>query len=166
MTHPPIHMIVAMDRNRVIGRAGKLPWRIPADLRRFRALTMHHSVIMGRKTWLSVGNLPFRHSIVLTRDAELPLVALDEADFAPSMERSVEIVQERTGDKPVWIIGGAEVYRQFMPIASRIELTLVDGQHTGDTYFPADILNDPHWHEVAREHATDCQFITFERVQI
>ncbi len=166
-----LSIVVAASDNGVIGREGELPWRMPADLQRFKRLTMGHCLIMGRKTYESIGRpLPGRVSIVLSRspdwspNAEGVLVAqcLDEAirlaADAPDMDCS-----------EAYIVGGGEVYRQAMTHADRIHLTRVHTTLEGDAYFPE---IDPNKWELAEseervadernEHA--CTFMTYDRV--
>ncbi len=143
-----ICLILARARNGVIGRDNAMPWHIPADLRRFKALTMGpdgagRPMIMGRKTFESLpGLLPRRRHIVLTRDPDW------RADGAETV-RSVDEALALAGDGPVAVIGGAQVYGLFMPIAHRIEMTEVHADYSGDTYIPAP---GPEWREVRREH--------------
>jgi len=160
MSRPPITLVVARARNGVIGRGGTLPWHIPADLRRFKALTMGTVLVMGRRTFDSLpGLLPGRRHIVLTRDTNwsAPGVAV-----AHTVEQALAIA----GEEPVSVIGGAEVFRMFAPLAGRIELTEVLADIAGDT-----VIEDPRstgaWREVLREdHAADdppLRFVTLER---
>lgn len=125
-----ISLVVAVSENGVIGIDNKLPWRIPEDLARFKSLTMGHTLLMGRKTFESIGRvLPGRTSIVLTRDRsyEPPpgVMVAHEVDEALSLAPGPE----------VFVVGGAEVYRLLMPFADRIHLTRVHGHYEGDTYF-------------------------------
>uniref|UniRef100_A0A831Z0Z3 Dihydrofolate reductase n=1 Tax=candidate division WWE3 bacterium TaxID=2053526 RepID=A0A831Z0Z3_UNCKA len=128
-----ISIVVAMGKNHVIGVGGKLPWlRIPADMRRFRELTLGKPVVMGRKTFESLGRKPLRGrlNVVLSRDRRYK---------APNclLLHSVEDVMEIfAGFDEVMVIGGAEIYRAFLPYASRIYLTKIDLAFGGDTYFP------------------------------
>lgn len=143
MTKPPgITLLVARADNGVIGRDGGLPWRIPADLKRFKALTMGTSMIMGRRTFESLpGLLPGRQHIVLTRNAEW---RAEGAETAASPDEALSLA----GDGPVSVIGGAEVFALLMPLATRIELTEVHAAVEGDTVMP-----DPRgieWLETAR----------------
>jgi dihydrofolate reductase len=144
-----ISLIVAMSENRVIGREGVLPWRLSADLRRFKRLTMGHTIVMGRKTFESIGRLlPGRTSIVVTRQANYDgrgaLVARD-------LDEAIGLVAD--GDE-AFIIGGAEIYRQALPRVERIYLTLVHANVEGDTFFPE--LQQDQWHLVETErHAAD-----------
>lgn len=141
---PEVVLVVARADNGVIGKDGKLPWHIPADLRHFKALTSGASMIMGRKTFDSLpGLLPGRRHIVLTRD---PGWRAEGAEVARDVEEALAIA----GEKRVSIIGGAEIFRLFLPIATRFELTEVHADIGGDTTMPPP---DPaEWREVSREH--------------
>ena len=126
-----VAMIVAMDRNGVIGRDGDLPWRLSSDLRRFKQLTMGHHLLMGRVTWDSLGRpLPGRTSIVVSRQSpDLPEGVL----LAHSLEEAIEL---SSGDELPFVIGGAQIYALALPLASRIYVTRVMAEVQGDTYFP------------------------------
>ncbi len=143
-----LSLIVAMDRTRLIGREGDLPWRLPNDLKHFKRLTLGKTVLMGRKTWVSLGRpLPERENWVLTRDADF--VATGGRVF-----RSLDAALKAAADGELMVIGGAELYRQTLPLAQRIYLTEVDAALQGDTYFPA--LDPQAWREVACEtHPAD-----------
>ena len=163
MQKPPITLVVARAQNGVIGRDGKLPWHIPADLKRFKALTMGSVMIMGRKTFDSLpGLLPGRRHIVLTRDRDW------EADGA-EVARSVEDALRLAGGEPVSVIGGAEIFRLFLPIADRLDLTEVLADIDGDTHM-ADPRETGAWRETfAEDHAAEdgrppFRFITLQRV--
>ena len=120
MDRPPITLVVARAQNGVIGRDGKLPWHLPADLKRFKALTMGSVMVMGRKTFESLpGLLPGRRHIVLTRDPRLA------APRAREVAHDVEEALQLAGGEPVSVIGGAEIFALFLPLADRIELTEV-----------------------------------------
>ena len=122
-------IIVAAARNGTIGANGQLPWHIPADLRRFKALTMGKAMIMGRKTFDSLpGLLPGRRHIVLTRDSRWSAAG---AETAASLEAALALAGEEAA-----VIGGAEIIAQALPLASRIELTEIDADVPGDTYLP------------------------------
>jgi dihydrofolate reductase len=145
-----IELVVAVSENDVIGRANQLPWRLPADLRHFKGLTLGHHILMGRKTYQSIGKaLPGRTNWVLS----------GSGDFAPVDCKVVRSLQEAqcgvTGEGPLMVIGGAEIYRLCLPQAVRIHLTLVHTQITdGDTFFGA--WRDPEWAESRRErHEAD-----------
>ena len=162
MSRRPVTLIVARASNGVIGRDGTLPWRISADLKRFKALTMGSAMIMGRRTFDSLpGVLPGRRHIVLTRDRDW---STEGAEVAHSVEEALALAAEG----PVSIIGGAEIFELFLPFADRIELTEVLGDIQGDTIMP-DPRSAGGWREVAREdHPADGEtpafrFITLER---
>lgn len=143
MNHPEIIMILARARNGVIGQDGGMPWHIPADLRRFKQLTKGCPMIMGRKTFESLpGLLDGRRHIVITRN---PRWEEEGAETVSSVEEAL-----RSANAPhVAIIGGAEIYRLFEPLADRIELTEVDVEPAGDTRLGA--FDRTRWHEAARE---------------
>lgn len=124
-----ISLIFAMDKNRLIGKENRLPWKLPADMAYFREVTTGHTVIMGRKTFEAIGKaLPGRRNIVITRE---------KAYFAPGCEvlGSVEEVLKNVKDE-AFVIGGAEIYKAFLPYCKRLYITLIDAEFEGDTYFP------------------------------
>ena len=133
--------IYARAANGVIGREGALPWHIPADLKRFKALTMGQPMIMGRKTFESFGKpLPGRRHIVLTRKADW---CAEGAEVAPSPAKALAMA-----GPDAWVIGGAEVFALLLPRCDRVELTEVHADFAGDAVMPP---LGPEWHEVARE---------------
>jgi len=135
-------LIVARAQNGVIGRDGKLPWHIPADLKRFKALTMGTAMVMGRKTFDSLpGLLPGRRHIVLTRDRNW---STKGAEVAHTINEALGLVGDR-----VSVIGGAEILAQFLPLADTIELTDVLADIEGDTSMP-DPRNSGEWREIGR----------------
>ncbi len=160
---PRVTLVAAVARNGVIGRGGALPWRLPADLRRFRAVTWGHPVVMGRRTWESIGRpLPGRRNIVVTRRRGYRAPG---AEVVPSPQAALAAA---AGAGEVMVIGGAEVYAAFLPLADRILLTEVEAEPEGDTFFPR--LDPGEWRETARErHPADaenpfaCSFVTLER---
>jgi dihydrofolate reductase len=126
-----IIIIAAMSRNRVIGRGGGIPWQLPEDLRRFRELTTGHTVIMGRRTFETIGHpLPHRRNIVITRQ---PGYAAAGCIMAGSLEEALRLAGQ---EQEVFICGGGEIYRQALPLAQRIYLTQLDCTVAGDTLFP------------------------------
>ena len=145
---PEIVLIYARAANGAIGREGDLPWRLPADLKHFKALTLGKPMIMGRKTFDSLpGLLPGRRHIVLTRD---PDWAEEGAEVARSPEEAIALANA----PHIAVIGGAEIYRAFLPHADRIEWTEVAAEPEGDTRFPH--FDRSEWIETAREvHAPD-----------
>jgi dihydrofolate reductase len=137
-SEPKIVIVVAIAANGVIGREGDLPWRLSTDLKRFKALTMGKPVVMGRKTWASLGRpLPGRPNIVISRD---PHYAAEGAELAPSLEAALEVAQNHAaalGVGEICIIGGGEIYRQSIGIADVLHVTEVQAEVEGDTLFPA-----------------------------
>lgn len=128
---PDIVLIAAVARNGVIGRDNALPWRLKADLAHFKATTLGHPILMGRKTWESLGRpLPGRRNIVVTRDAQF---AANGAEVYTSLDTALAAVTEGK----VFVIGGADIYRQVLPRASALILTEIDAEVTGDAFFPA-----------------------------
>ena len=127
---PRINLIAAMARNRIIGLNNQMPWHLPADLKHFKAITMTHPVIMGRKTYQSIGKaLPGRHNIVLSRDPELQL---HDAEVVHDLQKAVNSCDA----EDIMIIGGANIYQQMLPKADRLYLTFIDVDINGDSYFP------------------------------
>src|SRR5262245_2904554 len=131
-----------MDRKRGIGVDNKLPWRLSADLKRFRELTMGHHIIVARKTFDSIGTpLPGRRMIVVTRDENYKA---DGGDVAHSVEDAASLAGER-GESEVFICGGAEIYAQTIGVADRMYLTLVDAEVAADAFFPE--FDEREWSE-------------------
>lgn len=160
-----ISLIAAMAENGVIGRGGQLPWRLSADLARFKRLTLGHTVIMGRKTWESIGRpLPGRRMVVVTRQSGY---RSDGVEVVGSLEEAFQVARA-AGDDQAFVIGGAEVYRQALPSVDRIYITLVLAEIEGDTKFPevdwdawARIDSESHAADEKNEFAT--AFHVFER---
>jgi dihydrofolate reductase len=159
---PQITLVVARAQNGVIGKGGTLPWHIPADLKRFKALTMGSAMVMGRKTFESLpGLLPGRRHIVISRDLNW------EAKGA-EVVRSREEALEHAGDDPVSVIGGAAIFELFLPIADRVELTEVLSDVEGDVFMP-DPRDGAQWLETeVAVHAPEggrpgFRFVTLER---
>ena len=160
MIRPPITLVVARASNGVIGKDGGLPWHISADLKRFKALTMGSVLVMGRKTFDSLPKvLPGRRHVVITRDSRWRAEGVEVA-------HSVEEALAMAGAEPVSVIGGADIFALFLPLADRLELTEVLADFTGDTF-----LDDPRstgeWREVASDDHSDddppFRFVTLER---
>ena len=151
---PTITLLVAVAENGVIGRAGQLPWHLPADLKRFKSLTMGKPMLMGRRTFESIGRpLPGRTSLVLTHSAQW--AAPPGAISVHSIEEALAEARHR-GAAELAVIGGAEVFRLALPLARRIDLTRVHAQVSGDVYFPP--LDAREWRETERlEHPADAQ---------
>lgn len=160
-----IVIVVAMSENRVIGRDGGLPWRLPADLKRFKALTMGHPIVMGRKTWDSIGRaLPGRRNIVITRNEDF---TAEGADVVATIEGALELCREDEAEK-VMIIGGGQIYGEILRDTDVIEMTEVHTTVDGDTEFPNFDPGD--WNETFREKHPSVDpdgpaysFVTLER---
>lgn len=151
MSRPLLTIIAALSRNRVIGKDGQLPWHIPGDLKRFRAATTGHTIIMGRKTFESLPNgaLPNRRNIVISRQR---LHTMQGVEVASSLQVALAMCQQ---DREVFVIGGGEVYQQALPLACRLLLTIVCTEIGGEglTYFPQVEVNG--WHRVNHEEFLD-----------
>lgn len=157
-------MIVAAGRNGVIGRDNDLPWRLPDDLAHFKRLTLGKPIVMGRKTWESLGRpLPGRHNIVVSRNPAFSAVG---ASVVGSLDAALMLARD-AGE--VMLIGGAELFALGLPHAQRLYLTEVDAAPAGDVYFPP--LDKTQWRETHREHhpadarhAAAFDFVTLERL--
>lgn len=147
-----VTLIAAMARDRVLGRDGTIPWRLPADLRRFKQRTMGHHLVVGRRTWDSIGRpLPGRRMVVVTRQPDLSLP--DEVTVAPSLDAALALA-EAAGETEVFVAGGGEIYRRALPSADRLDLTEVDLVTGGDTFFPE--IDEGDWREITcEEHPAD-----------
>jgi len=161
MTQSAISMIVARSRNHVIGKDNQMPWKISADLQFFKRVTMGHPVIMGRKTWESIGRpLPGRRNIVVSRNADLHLLG---AEVASSLDDALN----RLSESPrVFVIGGEQLFRQSFAKADRLYLTEIDIDIVdGDTFF--EIPDPENWQEIEKtpgsEGDINFRFITLER---
>ncbi|MDP6969389.1 MAG: dihydrofolate reductase [Gammaproteobacteria bacterium] len=143
-------LIVAASENNVIGRHNQLPWYLPGDLAYFKAITMAKPVIMGRKTYESIGKpLPGRDNIVITRNADYPTNGIK---VVASLQAAIEVAQSLllvNGGKEIMVIGGAQIYKQALSMAERVYLTRVHRHVEGDAFFPE--LAPAQWQEVARE---------------
>ncbi len=158
MSRPPLALVVAVARNGAIGRGGGLPWRVPEDLKRFKAVTMGHAVVMGRKTHESIGKpLPGRRNIVVTRRAG---ARFEGCEVAPTLEAALALA--RATDPLPMVIGGAQLYAEALPRATRLYLTELDRDVEADTFFPA--LDRREWREVEREAGpVGVTFLVLER---
>ena len=162
MSH--VTLVVAVAENGAIGKDGALPWRIPEDLRRFKALTMGRPVIMGRKTWDSLPKKPLagRRNIVVTRNAEFHA---EGAVVAHSFSDALAIAQSENPDS-VMVIGGAEIFAAALPLARRIELTEIAASPAGDAFMPP--IDRAEWREATRTASSSAEglnysFVTLER---
>lgn len=144
-----ISIIAAVAENGVIGRGGKLPWHLSADLQRFKRLTIGHTIIMGRRTWKSIGRaLPGRQTVVVTRQSDYRL-DLEGICVATSLDEARRVA-EAAGDDEVFIVGGAELYRDALPLAERLYFTRVLARVEGDTFFPT--YDTRQWQQMSIEH--------------
>ncbi len=158
-----ISIIVAASANNVIGVEGDLPWRLSDDLKRFKAITMGKPIVMGRKTWDSIGRpLPGRQNIVITRQAGFVAEGCDVVASAG------EAIAATAGADEVMVIGGSQVYSLFLPNAERLYLTRVHAEVAGDAFFPP--INESQWrlvndepHSADDQNAFDYSFRTYER---
>ncbi|MDD2222140.1 MAG: type 3 dihydrofolate reductase [Gammaproteobacteria bacterium] len=140
----PVSLIVAATRNQVIGRDNQMPWHLPADLRYFKQRTLGKPIIMGRKTWESLGRpLPGRLNIVISRQADVELDGAEIfADLATAIQRGQEWATQQGVDE-VMIIGGGQLYQHALSLAQRVYLTRIDLELEGDTFFP--VLDPQQW---------------------
>lgn len=166
-----ISLIAALSENHVIGSDGKIPWHLPDDLKRFRMLTLGKPVIMGRKTYESIGRLlPGRPNIILTRSLDY---RVEGAHVVASLSDAVKVAEglvaakEDNEDKEAFVIGGGEVYRLAMPIADRMYLTYVNQTHQGDATFPE--WNCADFYVENEENHSDAvvpfRYVTLQRVE-
>ena len=163
MTRPIISIVVAMARNRTIGVNNTLPWRCPEDLKRFKSLTMGHHMIMGRKTFDSIGKpLPGRITVVVTRNENLHI---EGCVMAHSLENAIA---DCAADHEIFIVGGAELYALSLPLANKLYITHVQKNVTGDAHFPE--FDQAEWQELTREKRTqempeslEYDFVTYQR---
>jgi dihydrofolate reductase len=145
-----IVIVAAIGENNVIGAKGKLPWRLKSDLRHFRALTLDKPVIMGRKTFQSIGKaLDRRTNIVVTRDTKF---AAKGVETAPTLDAALDLARKdaaRRGADEIVVIGGSAIFAEAMPLADRLEIAHVHASPQGDAFFPP--IDIKHWREVKRE---------------
>ncbi len=148
-----VSLIAAMDKKRGIGIDNKLPWRLSADLRKFRELTMGHHIIVGRKTFESIGKpLPGRQIIIVTRNKNF---RAEGCFVVNSVEEAIELARSK-GESEVFVCGGAEIYAQSLDGADRLYLTLVDTEVSADTFFPE--WNEDDWIEQeSKNHSADAK---------
>ena len=145
-----VAIIVAVDKNGVIGKSGKMPWYIPDDLKRFKKITTPKPMIMGRKTFVSIGKpLPNRENIIISRDENLTIKG---ATVVNSVAQAIEVANQychQSNCDEIMIIGGSEIYELFLPITDRIYLTKIDQSYSGDTFFPP--FDEKDWIVIERE---------------
>ncbi len=171
MIGPKVVLVAAVAENGVIGRDGTLPWRLKSDMQHFRRLTVGRPVVMGRKTYESIGKpLKDRTNIVISRD---PDFAAEGVAVVNSLEAAMDMAREdarRRGTGSIAVIGGAGIFGDCLAIADRLEITLVHATPAGDTFFPP--IDNKTWRETARVRQeaapgddADVSFITYERVR-
>lgn len=166
---PEVFLIAAVAKNGVIGSDNAMPWRLPSDLKQFKALTLGKPVVMGRKTFESLGRpLPGRANVVITRNSQF---RPEGVFLASDLNDGLAVAQDlaaQSASGAIAVIGGGEIYRQAMAIADRLEITEVDAEPEGDTVFPA--IDPAVWREVARvpglqgaKDSTAFTFVTYRR---
>lgn len=160
MTQPAISMIVARSRNHVIGKDNQMPWKISADLQFFKKVTMGYPIIMGRKTWESIGRpLPGRRNIVVSRN---PDYHAQGAERVSSLQEALLSLQEF---KRVFVIGGQQLFQQAFPLADFLYITEIELEVEGDTFF--EIPDPQHWQEIEKVDASEGEiqfaYVTLQR---
>lgn len=161
-----LSIIAAVARNNALGRDNKMPWHLPNDLKRFRKITSGHTIIMGRKTFLSLPNLlPNRYHIVLTRDKSFQVKA-SNVKIVHSIAELMEIIDKQEEN---FVIGGGEIYTQLLPYAQKLYLTLIDKEYEADTFFPE--IDYSKWKVIEKQvgiqdakNPLPHTFITYERI--
>jgi len=157
VTPPALVLVVAMTKNRVIGRAGSIPWDLLEDRRHFVNVTRGHALIMGRLTFESIGKpLPKRRNIVVSRQVGLELPG---AELAGSLQEAIALA--RTSDAAPRVIGGGQLYREALPLATQIYLTELERELEGDTWFPE--LDPADWEVRERRSGEGASYVTLER---
>jgi len=160
-----LSLIVAMARNRTIGINNALPWRCPEDLKHFKSLTMGHHMIMGRKTFDSIGKpLPGRTTVIVTRNAELKV---EGCVVAHSLQQAISACAD---DSEIFIVGGAELYAQALPLVNKLYITEIQKDVEGDAHFPS--FNKEEWQLISKEahsqetpQALEYHFTSYQRIQ-
>lgn len=163
-----ISLIAALSKNDVIGINNKLPWHLPQDLKRFKQITQGHVIVMGRKTFESLGRpLPNRQNWIITRSKENS--NLNSSEGCHLFSGIPEVLEEadRRGVQELFVIGGSEVYRQFLPLADRLYLTKIDQEFTGDAFFPK--WSDEEFETVSSEKLSEkglrFEFLMLDRIK-
>ena len=155
----PLHLIYARARNNVIGKNGDLPWHLPEDLAHFKSTTLGQAVVMGRITWESIPEkfrpLPGRKNVVVSRQTNYPAAG---ASVVTSLQAALALFP---ADEVVWLIGGAQLYAQALPLASQLVVTEIDADFDGDAFAP--VLGSE-WHEIERSQHTSAQGLAYSLV--
>ncbi|MEM7291278.1 MAG: dihydrofolate reductase [Pseudomonadota bacterium] len=170
MSDLPVALVVAVAQNGVIGNEGDMPWKLSSDLKRFKQITMGKPIIMGRKTYESIGRaLPGRLNIIVSRS---DFVA-DDTVHANGLEAALFLAEgwaQENEAEEICVIGGGQIYREIMPQASRIYVTHVMAEPDGDTHFPN--INETEWHPIHREEvekgekdSADTLYVVYERIK-
>lgn len=161
-----ISFIVAMDDNRVIGKDNQLPWHLPEDLKFFKRVTMGHPIVMGRKTFDSIGRpLPGRENMVITRNTDFQF---DGCTIFYGLDEFLAFSEQKT-EEEFFVIGGAEIFKQLLGKADRLYITEIHASFDGDTFLPTIEMND--WKEISREKGLkdeknpyDYEFVVYDRM--
>jgi dihydrofolate reductase len=150
-------IIAALDKNRVVGNKNKMPWHISEDFKHFKRTTLNHPIIMGRKTFESIGSkpLPNRHHIIVSRT----MAESQEVDVSRSLDEAIE--KARTYGSEIYICGGVEIYRQAIPLSDFMILSHIDGQHEGDAYFPE--FDEAEWVIAKKDGRANFTIVYYER---
>jgi dihydrofolate reductase len=153
---PRVSLIVAMAKNRVIGADNRIPWHVPGEQKLFKQVTMGHHIVMGRKTYDSIGRLlPGRTTVVVTRQQDF---VAPGAIVAHSLHDAINAAAR---DDEIFVIGGAELFREALPVADRIHLSIVDQEPQGDVYMPP--FDQAQWREVSAEEHPGFRYVVLER---
>ncbi|MGZ4600204.1 MAG: dihydrofolate reductase [Oryzihumus sp.] len=153
-----VTLLAAVGANRVIGRDNDLPWRLPEDLAHFKTVTMGHTLVMGRRTFDSIGRpLPGRRIVVVTRQPDWSREGVAVAHSLPEALR----IAVADGDTEVFVVGGGQIYAEALPVATRLLLTEVEQSPEGDTLFPE--VDGADWSETARDQREGFAFVTYQR---
>jgi dihydrofolate reductase len=155
---PRLSLVVAMAKNRVIGADNRIPWHVPGEQSLFKRLTMGHHIVMGRKTYESIGRLlPGRTTVIVTRQRDY---VVPGAIIAHSLHDAINAAAR---DDEIFVIGGAELFREALPIADRIHLSVVEVEPEGDTFMPD--FNPSQWNEIASEDHPGFRYSVLEKVR-
>jgi dihydrofolate reductase len=161
-----ISLLYAMDKNRLIGKDNELPWHLPQDLAYFKRITMGHTIVMGRKTFDSIGKpLPGRENIIITRDKHF---SCDGCRVIHSIDELLDLSHKKI-EEEIFVIGGAEIFKEILPFSDRLYVTNIHHEFEGDTYFPK--TNDTEWKMISKEpgikndkNPYDFDFVVYEKI--
>lgn len=161
-----ISLLYAMDRNRLIGKNNQLPWHLPQDLAYFKRVTMGHTIVMGRKTFDSIGKpLPGRENIIITRDKHF---TSNGCKIIHSIDELLELSRNKM-DEEIFVIGGAEIFKEILPYSDRLYVTNIYHEFEGDTYFPS--IDENEWKMISKEpgikddkNPYDFDFAVYEKI--